>query len=67
MPAAKTNHPNKDQGAKAMLRRTLSSLLLAAACLVVTGCADDVKTVTTHEQTHESEPQMVSPGEPIVE
>ncbi|MFQ5490974.1 MAG: hypothetical protein ACE5GE_09660 [Phycisphaerae bacterium] len=53
-----------------MLRKMLSGLLLVAAAFVICdtpGCGDDVKTVTTHEQTHESEPQMVSPGEPIVE
>jgi hypothetical protein len=31
------------------------------------GCGDDVKTVTTHEEKRESEPEMVSPGEMVVE
>ncbi|MCP4589876.1 MAG: hypothetical protein GY842_03970 [bacterium] len=46
---------------------------LAAVCVLtfsfaaISGCADDVKTVKKVETQRESQPQMVSPGEPIVE
>lgn len=53
------------------MRRLVSSMLVIVAGLVlcggVNGCADDVKKVTTTEQTHQSEPEMVSPGEMVVE
>jgi hypothetical protein len=45
-------------------------LVLVAAlvfCGGVTGCADDVKKVETTEQTHQTEPEMQSPGEMVVE
>jgi len=51
--------------------RGLLSLLIAAAPIVVllpaAGCEQEVKTVKREERVEESEPQMVSPGEPIVE
>ncbi len=54
-----------------MLKKMISTALLLAAAVVfcggVTGCGDDVKQEYQHEQTHESEPVMVSPGEPVVE
>ena len=54
-----------------MLKRMLSAVMLVAVtvvfCGAIAGCEDDVKKTTKIEQTKESEPQMVSPGEPIVE
>jgi hypothetical protein len=54
-----------------MMRKVLGSILVLAAAVVfcggITGCSDDVKKVETSEQTHESEPEMESPGEMIVE
>lgn len=53
------------------MRRVISSILVVVAAVVfcgaVPGCSDDVKKVETHEQTHESEPEMESPGEMVVE
>ncbi|HUU83735.1 MAG TPA: hypothetical protein VM243_09545 [Phycisphaerae bacterium] len=53
------------------MRKLISSVLVIAAAVVfcggVSGCSDDVKKVETIEQTHESEPEMVSPGEMVVE
>ncbi len=40
---------------------------LAFAVATVPGCADDVKKVKKVETHQESQPQMVSPGETIVE
>lgn len=54
-----------------MIKRLVSSLALAAfvcvLCGGVTGCEDDVKKTEKIETTKQSEPEMVSPGEPIVE
>ena len=54
-----------------MVRKLISTfLLLAAAVFIVapiTACGDDVKKVEQIEQTHESEPEMQSPGEFVVE
>ena len=53
-----------------MLKK-LTSLFVAivaiAALAPVTGCGDDVKKVEQYEQTHESEPEMQSSGEFVVE
>ena len=40
---------------------------LAFSIAVLPGCGDDVKKVKTVETQKESQPEMVSPGEPIVE
>ena len=54
-----------------MIKRLISTFILlvvaAVFCGGITGCGDDVKKEYQHEQKHESEPEMVSPGEPIVE
>ena len=54
-----------------MMRRVIFSILVVVAAVVfcggVPGCSDDVKKVETHEQTQESEPEMESPGEMVVE
>ncbi len=53
-----------------MTRRLISTLALVAIATVicggVTGCGDDVTREYQHEQTYESQPRMVSPGEPVV-
>jgi len=41
-------------------------LVLAALPLAVSGCEEKRVTVQQTEQRHESEPQMVSPGEEVV-
>lgn len=52
--------------------RRLVAIIVAACALafsitVLPGCGDDVKKVRTVETQKESQPEMVSPGEPIVE
>jgi hypothetical protein len=55
----------------AMLKKIfLLHVLFAPALgllLLAGGCGDDVKTHRSVEQQHESPPQMVSPGEEVVE
>ncbi len=41
--------------------------VLAFAFAALPGCGDDVKTVKKVETHRESQPEMVSPGEPVVE
>jgi hypothetical protein len=51
-------------------RTLIAGLLLVGpglALLSLAGCGDKTETVRQTEERHESEPQMVSPGEPIVE
>ncbi|MHC4090434.1 MAG: hypothetical protein ACYSUQ_09090 [Planctomycetota bacterium] len=54
-----------------MIRKTLSMVVLIAVAAFIfggaAGCEDDVKKTSKIEQTKESDPQMVSPGEPVVE
>ena len=52
--------------------RRLIAVIVATCALVfaftaLPGCGDDVKKVEKTETHTESQPQMVSPGEPIVE
>ena len=52
--------------------RRLIALLVVAGVLwlplaAISGCSDDVKTVKKVERHRESPPQMVSPGEEVVE
>ena len=52
--------------------RTTTRLLtlgLAAAFVIawLAGCGDHVKTVKKSERIHESPPEMVSPGEEVIE
>ncbi|MFH0983548.1 MAG: hypothetical protein V2A79_18695 [Planctomycetota bacterium] len=53
------------------MRRLLA--VITAVCVLtfpfvmLSGCGDDVKKVSTVERHHESPPEPVSPGEPIVE
>lgn len=52
------------------MRRMLLALCIAAAPLVLfssAGCEQKVKTYSKTERVEQSEPQMVSPGEPVVE
>ena len=48
-----------------MIRGVVSLLLCLTGLL--SGCGDDVEIVKQTEEVHESAPQPVSPGEPIVE
>ena len=50
-----------------MLTKLAKMLVLVAAVMVVAGCEDDHKSVQRSEQHHESQPQMVSPGQEVVE
>ena len=53
------------------MKRFLSGILMLAISVAffggVPGCGDDVKKEYQHEQTQESEPEMESPGEMVVE
>lgn len=53
------------------MTRVLVSLLFVSAPLLLllasTGCEPETKSVQKTERVEESEPQMVSPGEPVVE
>ncbi len=42
-------------------------ILAPAAALGPVGCSEKTTTVEQTEEIHESEPQMVSPGEEVVE
>ena len=53
-----------------MARIFLSTWILlapAAFLLATTGCGSEVKTVQRTERVEESQPEMVSPGDEIVE
>jgi hypothetical protein len=50
-----------------MIKKLLSTLVLAAVAVAFTGCGDDVKKEQHIQMEKQSEPEMVSPGEPIVE
>ncbi len=51
-----------------MMKRTATILaLVAAIAIVVGGCGDDVKTVKKSERIEQSPPEMVSPGQEVVE
>lgn len=54
------------------MHRKLLALLIAAAPVAMilsltTGCEDKVKTYKKTERVEESEPQMTSPGEEVLE
>ncbi len=53
------------------MKRIFSFLAVLSIAFVglssLTGCSDDVKKEYQSEQTHESEPEMQSPGEFVVE
>ena len=54
------------------MRHRLASLLVLVALIgstaITAGCAEnDIKTVRQTETVHESAPQPVEPGEPVVE
>ncbi|HOB76650.1 MAG TPA: hypothetical protein PKG54_19240 [Phycisphaerae bacterium] len=52
------------------MRRFLLILWLAVGpslLLAVSGCAQEVRTQSHSERIQQSEPQMVSPGDPILE
>jgi len=53
------------------MRRVLFALLILVApvltLMATTGCEPEIKTVRSTERIEETEPQMTSPGEPILE
>jgi len=49
------------------LARWVLVALSLGLCAASTGCSSRTTTVQTHERIEESEPQMVSPGEEVVE
>ena len=54
-----------------MIKKVISTFVLAVVAVVfcggIAGCGDDVKKEQKIEMEKQSEPEMVSPGEPIVE
>ncbi len=56
-----------DEGIKIMKRIVVTLAFVAALTIALGGCGDDVKTVKKSERIEESPPQMVSPGQEVVE
>jgi hypothetical protein len=52
---------------KRILSLVAAVAILAAGFVALAGCEDEVRTTKKVERVEESPPEMVSPGEPIVE
>lgn len=49
------------------MKRVLVLLLAFGLLFAASGCGDDVKKTTVKQEVQESEPEMVAPGEMVVE
>ncbi len=50
-----------------MMKRMGGLMMVVALLVALNGCGDDVKKTTVKQSTQESEPEMVAPGEMVVE